>query len=241
MAKHARKQFTNPKKCACSVPLVLADTSTLVACPTVTLVEPENEIVVLKVVDNAIDASVAPDGVEESLPDVDRLLTPAVGVGAVALGLKERNAEASRLEDPHDLLDNLRRGAPGLAAGDVGLERGKGTLGLGGDVDSPVMSSARRRALLSLNGWDHAVSREAAGAKGECIDLGIGEDGGRVDAGETATLRNDGTQCMAFNVPFVDGRHGGRRRIFALESVVEHGRFVEAVGSLPTGFLSLRS
>ena len=222
----------------------------LTALPVIALVVPEDKIVALKIVHNAVNTAVTRDNLNP-LALLDVLAGKLI---RRRLGLEECDAEAARLEDANDMLNDIGCLATTLASRDVRLERGVGAVGLGGDVDGEVVSSigtllgAVGRAARSRH---DAVGREAARSEQVGVDASVRILGGRVDISQTTVLGDDSTERVTLGGQLfregkllvrVEARVVGRGLLKDVEALVRDvggGRRVENGGAAKTLALAL--
>lgn len=172
---------------------VLANSGPLITHPALALIVAENEIVIVKVVNDAVLATVTLDRVDTLVGIRSNVLI----IRELVLSLKQRHGEAAGLEDVDDMLNDVRGCASILAARDIGLERGVRAYGFGGDMHGPVVGGLDTAVLgIGSGSRDDAVGRVAAGREQVGIDASIRVGRSRVDLREAAGVRDNCSQGM---------------------------------------------
>jgi hypothetical protein len=173
----------------------------LTTLPVIALVVPEHQIIALEIMHDAINAAVTRN-ILNALALLNVLARQLIRAG---LSLEQRDAEAARLEDANDMLDDICSLATTLACRDIGLERSVRAVRLRRDVHSEVVGGIR--ALLgtvgrAAGGGNNAVGGEAAGGEEVGVDAGIRVLRGGIDVGQTAVLGDNGTESVALGGQF---------------------------------------
>ncbi len=130
----------------------LSDTRLTVTNPALALIESEDQVVVLKIMHDAVDAAVSWDALQ-SLRGLQAAVAPSIEpkrVNTLALGLEEGDSETPGLEDADHMLDDVDRLTHLLVARAVGLKGRKGVAWLGRDMDREVGGSDGRPAACRI-------------------------------------------------------------------------------------------